>query len=55
MQLTPEAVHALLEDINACGSDALTALEAGNLAFVRTNVQALLDLTRETLGQIEGS
>jgi hypothetical protein len=43
----------LLEDINACGSEALTALEENRLADVRTNIQALLDAVREAIDAIE--
>jgi hypothetical protein len=37
----------LLEDLNACGSEALAALEAGRLADCRTKIQAMLDVIRE--------
>jgi len=44
---------ALLEDLNACGSEALTALEENRLADVRTNLRALLDAIREEIEAIE--
>jgi hypothetical protein len=43
----------LLEDINAYGSDALTALEEHRLADVRTNLRGLLDAVREAIDAIE--
>lgn len=44
---------ALLEDVNACASEALTALEENRLADVRTNINALLDAVREEIDAIE--
>jgi hypothetical protein len=44
---------SLLEDINAHGSDALTALEENRLADVRTNLRGLLDAVREAIDAIE--
>ena len=43
----------LLEDINAYGSDALTALEENRLADVRTTLRGLLDAVREAIDAIE--
>jgi hypothetical protein len=43
----------LLEDINAYGSDGLTALEENRLADVRTNLRGLLDAVREAIDAIE--
>jgi len=44
---------ALLEDLNAAGGEALTALEENRLADVRTNLRALLDAIREEIDAIE--
>jgi hypothetical protein len=43
----------LLEDINAYGSDALSALEENRLADVRTNLRGLLDAVREAIDAVE--
>jgi len=43
-QDAPDAYLAtLVQDINACASDALDALREGRLADVRTQLQAILD------------
>lgn len=47
-----EDIHALLEDVNACGSDALDALAENRLSDVRTNLTALLDAVRQALGEV---
>jgi hypothetical protein len=52
---TEQAYRVLLEDINACGSEALTALQDGRLSDVRTDIQALLDIVREAITEIEES
>ncbi len=44
---------ALLEDINACASDALDALAENRLDDVRFNLKALLDAVREEIDAIE--
>lgn len=44
---------ALLEDINACASDALEALAENRLDDVRFNLKALLDTVREEIDAIE--
>lgn len=41
--------RTMIDDIHACASDALAALEAGNPAGARTELQALLDTTRAAL------
>ncbi len=43
----------LLNDINACASDALDALREGRLADVRTQISAILDAVREAISDIE--
>jgi hypothetical protein len=44
---------ALLEDISACASEALTGLEESRLDDVRFNLKALLDAMREEIDAIE--
>jgi len=43
----------LVQDINACASDALDALREGRLADVRTQIQAILDAVGEAISDIE--
>jgi len=42
-------VTDLLNDLNACGSDALEQLDAGDIRAARTSIKALLDAIRENL------
>ena len=53
-QDAPDAYLAtLVQDINACASDALDALREGRLADVRTQLQAILDAVGEAISDIE--
>lgn len=51
--MTDAEFRAFLEDLNACGSDALEHLAHHRLADVRTNIQAILDNVREKLENLE--
>lgn len=44
---------ALLEDLNACASDALDALRANRLDDVGMNIKAMLDVIREKLDELD--
>ena len=42
-----------LQDLNACGSEALTALQSGDLDACGRDIKALLDSIREKLEELE--
>ncbi len=47
------ALLTLLEDLNACGSEALDTLRENRLGDVRQNIQALLDAVRDGISDLE--